>query len=114
MTTQPPLRDTGTRPNPEAFAQWLAEAPRGQLPADLSEALTECVHATEAHGAASTMTLTVKLEPSKAGFGALDVTASIKTKPATPPPPVNVFFATPDGGLSRKDPNNQQLPGMEQ
>lgn len=99
--------------DPEAFQKWLDEYPRGALGVDLSEALAEVVTATQIHGKPGSFALKVKITPGNTDMGDLLVTAEIDTKPAKPDAPRHTFFPTEDGGLSRSDPNQPSIPGME-
>ena len=99
--------------DPKAFQQWLDEYPRGALGVDLSEALAECVYATRVHEKASAMTLQIKIGPGKSDLGEVVVSAEVTTKLAKPTPPQYEFFPTDTGGLSRSDPNQPRIPGME-
>ena len=115
MSQQHPLvTKDGQEINPEAFTAWVDEYPRGQLGLELSEALAECISATQLYGKVSELTLTVRIGPTKSMFGELLVQTKVNGKPAKPTSPEVTFFPTPDGGLSRRDPNQAQLPGTEQ
>lgn len=97
----------------EEFARFLAEFPRGRLPLDLSAAMAECVTATQLTGKVSRFTLTVTMRPTKGIDGELEVTSEVSTKPAKGDVPSLVFYPTNTGGLSRRDPNQPTLPGVD-
>ncbi len=97
----------------EAFVRWIAEYPRGLLGIELSEAMAACVQATQLYDKSSTFTLKVTGAPGNPGMGDRLVKAGVASKPAKPTNPTMTFFPTPDGGLSRRDPNQSQLPGTE-
>lgn len=103
----------GQQVDPEAFAQFIAEYPKGMLGLELSEGLTDCVAAAQLYGKTSTLTLTVQIAPTKSLLGELVVKAKVDSKPAKPTSPEVTYFPTPNGGLSRRDPNQSQLPGTE-
>ena len=105
--------EISTEVDPEAFVAWVNEYPRGALGFDLSKALAECVRSTQLHGRASTLQLAVKIQPGEGLADDLAVTAEVKSKPAAAPVPKVTFFATAEGGLSRRDPNQPAIPGME-
>lgn len=106
----PPSADVAAMPDATAFQRWIDEYPRGALAIDLSKALAECVTSTQNHGRASTLTLKVTIAKGESGFGNdLAVTADVSAKPARPKPPKVTFFATDEGGLSRRDPNQQTI-----
>jgi hypothetical protein len=98
----------------DAFTTWVDEYPKGQLGLELSEALAECIAATQLYGITSTLSLAVSIAPGKSMFGELIVKTKVASKPGKPTAPEVAFFATPDGGLSRRDPSQTQLPGTEQ
>lgn len=99
--------------DPAAFQRWLDEYPRGALGVDLSEALAEVVWATRTHLKPGSFTLKVKITPGTTDLGDLLVSAEVETKPAKADVPRHTFFPTDDGGLSRSDPNQPSIPGME-
>ncbi|MGL4298572.1 MAG: hypothetical protein ACRCW4_05800 [Candidatus Neomicrothrix subdominans] len=111
--TEPLVTRDGQQIDGEAFTRFVAEYPKGQLGLELSEALGECIAATQLYGMKSTMTLTIEIGPTKSMFGELMVKTKVNGKPAQPTSPEVTFFPTPEGGLSRRDPNQSQLPGTE-
>lgn len=105
--------DTAIEFDASAFVKWIEEYPRGLLGIELSEALAQCVQATRLYDKTSTFTLKVTVAPGNQGLGDLLVKADVSAKPAKPANPTMTFFPTDDGGLSRRDPNQTQLPGIE-
>ena len=99
--------------NGEAFTDWIGEYPKGQLGLELSEALAEYISATQLHGKSSTFTLKVTMAPGEGFYGELLVKTQVTSTPAKAAAPAAAFFPTPTGGLSRRDPNQAQLPGTE-
>ena len=99
--------------DPEAFARFVAEYPKGMLGLELSEALAECIAAAQLYGKASTFTLSVSVATTNSPMTELLVKAKVDSKPARATVPEVTFFPTPEGGLSRRDPNQSQLPGTE-
>ena len=95
----------------DAFVRWIADYPRGLLGIELSEAMAACVQATQLYDKTSTFNLKVTVAPGNQGMGDLLVKADVTSKPTNP---TMTFFPTPDGGLSRRDPNQPALPGTEQ
>lgn len=101
----------------EDFAVVLAAINHGQLRDELSAemgkvltALIERSHATS-KAAKGKLTLTLDFEVEPSGLVAIDVDVSSKT-----PKPLRAsdhFYATKSGGLSRKDPRQQDLPLRE-
>lgn len=104
---------TGVDFDAAAFVRWIEEYPRGLLGIELSEAMAACVQATQLYDRSSAFTLKVTIAPGNQGMGDLLVQARVDSKPAKPTNPTMTFFPTPDGGLSRRDPNQTQLPGTE-
>jgi len=105
--------DTGTEIDPDAFVQWVHDHPNNILGLELSEALAECVEATQLLGRKSRLTFQVGIELGESFFGELLITSEITSKPAKPRPEARPFFPTPNGGLSRRDPSQPQIPGMD-
>lgn len=99
--------------DPDAFVEWVGEYPKGQLGLELSEAMAECVTATQLHQKTSTFTLKVTMAPGEGFYGELVVKTDVKSTPARASAPVATFFPTAEGGLSRRDPNQRQIPGTE-
>jgi len=103
----------GQQVDAQAFTRFLDEYPKGILPLELAEALAECIAATQLYDKASSFTLTVQVAPTNSMLGELLVKAKVDSKPARATVPEVSFFPTPEGGLSRRDPNQSQLPGTE-
>lgn len=99
--------------DPEAFQKWLAEYPKGLLGFQLSEGLAKIIEATQLYDKSSAMSLKISVSPGTGFEGQLNVTADVSVSPAKPKPPTATFFPTAAGGLSRRDPNQPQLPGTE-
>lgn len=98
--------------DPLAFIAWLQEHPRGALGRELAQALADCVQATQLYDKVSTFGLTVKIGPGNQHLGDLQVQATVASKPAKPTDAILTFFPTPAGGLSRRDPLQPSLPGV--
>ena len=117
MTPTPPrqlVNADGQVIDGAAFTDWIGEYPKGQPGLELSEALADCIGATQLHGKASTFSLKVTMAPGEGFYGELLVKTQVTSAPARASAPVATFFPTPTGGLSRRDPNQAQLPGTEQ
>ena len=92
------------------FSSWLAGFNGGALDDELSAALDEVAEAVLLQGKAGSLTLTLAM---KDDGGGLVVTADVNGKP--PRSKRSAFFYR-DGrrrGLTRKDPQQPQMPGME-
>lgn len=113
-TTRPPLTTAdGQKIDPHAFSAWVEDYPRDALDHELSEALAECLTAAQLYGKVSTFTLKVEIAPTRSHLGDVIVKHRVDSKPAKPTPPEVAFFPTPGGGLSRRDPQQPQIPGTE-
>jgi hypothetical protein len=82
----------------------------GELHDELSNAMNELVKSVENTQKAGSLTLTLKIKPSTAG--ALELSDEIKLKKPELPKGASLFFATPEGNLTRNDPRQQALPGI--
>ncbi len=80
----------GQQVDPEAFAQFVAEYPKGMLGLELSEGLTDCVAAAQLYGKTSTLTLTVQIAPTKSLLGRMTGTI--------PPPEIPTAMTAPGPG----------------
>jgi hypothetical protein len=110
--TVPPDVDasTGEKMTPIMFSDWLKRFQSGSLDDKLSAAIDDVATAVMLMDKAGSLTL--KLDMSQDG-GALIVTADVNPKPPRPKQSA-VFYHDPKrGGLSRRDPNQPQLPGWE-
>lgn len=107
MTTKD--KDDGRQIQP--FAAVLQQIAKGTAHAELSELLNQLTTAVAEHRKAGTLTLTLRIEPTK-GTDTLTVSATsvLKAPRATE---ASIFFATDDGNLTRDDPNQLQLPLRE-
>lgn len=116
MTTNPPQENTAmSTTNPKQttavpFNEWLAGYGAGVLDDRLTAALREVAEAVVLLDKAGTVTL--KLTLSAKGGG---VIVSPKVSFAAPEAKEGgqFFFVASDGSLSRRDPNQPQLPNME-
>jgi hypothetical protein len=97
--------DTSLRP----FSTWLVEQRGGALHGELAEALAEVARAVVDVQKPGTLTLTLKLKPSKVD-GALTVEDEVKVKAPEPDRGAALFFPDSAGNLSRRDPRQPELP----
>lgn len=100
------------RPQIKPFAAWLQEQRQGGLHGEVSDALAELVSKVAEHGKAGTLTLTVKVSPSKVD-GAVEVDDKLALKAPEPEKSAALFFADSRGNLSRQDPRQPELPLRE-
>lgn len=94
------------------FGQFLLEQRNGGLHGELSDALRELVEAVAQHGKAGSLTLTVKVSPTKS-FGQFEVVDEVKAKLPEPERGGSLFFADDRGNLSRTNPHQPELPLRE-
>lgn len=99
------------RPQTRPFSAFLQEQRDGLLHAELSDQLATLAAAVSDTNKAGTLTLTIKVKPSKV-FGALEVEDDLKVKPPQSDRGAAIFFADEHGNLSRRDPRQPQLPGV--
>lgn len=107
-----PEPDQTTAPAPEPvrrpFTAWLTEQRRGALNTELTDALAELVEAVQLMGRTGSLTLTIKVIPTKGDHvGVID---DVKVNAPRPDRPESLWFVDADGNLTRNDPN--QMPGL--
>lgn len=94
------------------FAATLQDLDEGRLHAELTDALSEVVAQVMQQGKAGKLTLSLTIKPAARRSDAVVVGASIAKKLPEPDRPESLFFATDDGGLSRRNPKQPELPGV--
>lgn len=108
MTT-PTEADRAPSPEPKVFSNWLAEYAQGALDDRLTVALAEVASAVTLLEKSGSVELKLKLSEKAGG-----VVVEFDVKTVAPRPKTGQFFyVTDDGSLSRRDPNQPQLPTME-
>lgn len=108
----PPEHAPATNPDPPAvrpFGAFLQEQRGGILHSELSRELAGIVQAVNEHGKTGTLTLKIKISPSKID-GAVEVEDEVAAKPPEAPRDAALFFSDDDGNLSRRDPRQPELP----
>lgn len=90
------------------FSEFLIAQRRGDLQAELGQALADLVDAVETHRKKGTLTLTLTLEPQGKG-NALSVIDDVTIKPPRAERDGSIWFADQDGSLSRTDPRQQSF-----
>lgn len=94
------------------FTIILAELNDGSTAAALTADLEELLGAVQRSGRAGSLTLKIKVVPTKAQSGAIDkvnLTAERKLELPKPEAPIDFFWLTDDGQLSRNHPRQQSL-----
>ena len=94
------------------FAATLQDLDKGRLHAELTDALSEVVASVMQQGKAGKLTLTLTVKPAARRADMVVIGASVGKKLPEPDRPESLFYATDDGGLSRRDPNQADLPGV--
>lgn len=98
------------------FAAVLQQIDRGNLHAELTDELAKVVRAVLAAGTdkpKGTLTLTLTVQSMPRAANGLMVSGRVSTKEPATLPPTSVFFGTDSGGLSRTDPRQAELPGLQ-
>ena len=88
----------------------LARADSGNLLDSANAKLQELVAAVRGNGAKGKLTLTITVKPWK-GSDALEVGVDVQASVPGPPRGADLYFATEEGALSRKDPRQPELAG---
>jgi hypothetical protein len=96
-------------PQFKPFTVWLQEQRGGGLHGELSEKLAELSRAVLDNEKAGTLTLTIKVSPSKMD-GAVQVEDKIAVKTPEGDRGAAIFFPDALGNLSRRDPRQPELP----
>lgn len=93
------------------FSEWLAEFGGGALDDELTAQLTEVTEASSMLGLKGGLTIKVEVIPESGGIIArVDTTAKVPKHPRA-----GFFYRDErDGGLSRRDPNQPEIPYQEQ
>lgn len=93
----------------EPFGNILATLQKGRTHAELGRALVALTEAVVATGKAGTLTLTLKISPSKQ-FGMVELEDKVTAKPPEPERYASLFYVADDHNLTRSDPNQLELP----
>jgi hypothetical protein len=89
------------------FLELIQSFRRGELLAEGDQRLNELIEAIRATGGAGNMTLKMDFKPNKAGQ--LECVPSLTIKKPARPLGTGIFFATDDGRLTRRDPNQMDI-----
>jgi len=92
------------------FADTINALRRGALAVDLDAALQRLVKEAESSGKGGSLTLTIKIKPSKGG--PMEIVDDFKVTPPKPEKGITLLYATPDGHLQRSDPRQGELEGL--
>lgn len=91
------------------FVRVLRETGKGTAAEDADAALREVTRAVQNTGKAGSVTVTVKITPPKNGETFVMVTGEVSAKVPRIEPKPSIYFPTPDGDLSRHDPDQLDL-----
>lgn len=89
------------------FMQFLQAFRRGEVLAEADQQLRELVEAIDRTGAGGTLTLKLAFKVNKAGQIEVDPQVAIKAPKRALG--TGIFYATEDGGLSRRDPRQMDI-----
>lgn len=89
----------------------IAQLRMGETLDEASEKFNELVQAVDATGKPGTFTMKITIKPSTSG--ALEITDDITIKKPEGTKGSSLFFATPEGNLSRNDPRQSEIPGLK-
>ena len=92
------------------FAQTLSTLRSGELTDELDVTMRELVKAVDESGKVGTITLTLKLKPTKSG--AIELADDIKCKMPQSDKVTTILFPTVEGNLQRNDPAQGELDGL--
>ena len=94
------------------FAQFVQEQRNGCLHGELSDALVELVGAVAEHEKKGTLVLTITVTPNKDGQTVV-VTDKVKVTLPEGNRGAAIYFFDADGNLSRRNPNQMEMPLKE-
>lgn len=95
---------------PRPFTDTLNSLRYGTLNDDLTKALNELTAKCADTGRAGKLTLTLQLKPGKGGQ--IEIFDDIKVAAPKEERGSSIFFATPEGNLTRDDPKQLQIEGL--
>lgn len=95
-----------TRP----FAAFLQEQRGGDAHEEASHLLQELILAATETGKAGSLTIQIKVKPSKAGGRTVTVTDVVKATIPQHDREISVFYVDAEGNLHRNDPHQTRLP----
>lgn len=100
------------------FVSTVMEMRNGKVAADISDKFNELIAAVLDTGGGGKIAITFDVKPSRADMqhgGVKEVTMSHSVKLTKPERPIGdaIFFITPDGSLSRTDPEQMEMFSVE-
>lgn len=101
-------------PHRRPFAEFVVQTNRGITHARLTKALHDLIAAVTDTGKGGELVLKVKVAPLKKGAtGQLEVSEQVTTKLPQTDAPISIFWADAEGNLTRSDPNQPVISGLE-
>lgn len=94
------------------FPDTLRELRGGIVLDELAEQLQALVNAVTNTDKSGSLTLTLEVKPFKSADGAMVITDHIKVNLPKIESKGTIMFATPEGNLQRKNPAQEELPGI--
>lgn len=94
------------------FTDTLSALRYGELLDELSDQLNELVTACNETGKAGSLTLTLKLKPSRGG--AIEINDAVTAKVPKLERGSTLMFPTPEGNLQREDPRQMKIEGLRE
>jgi hypothetical protein len=92
------------------FTDLLRDIRRGQVVQIATDKLAEVVRAVDRTGGVGTLTITLKIKPSKHGGNEKTIEAHVSAKAPVDPVAPAVFFSDDEGDLHRNDPKQSEMP----
>lgn len=103
------MNETKEQMTRENFWSWLREHKNGELHHELGEKLQELTTAVMMHDKVGTLTLQLKIAPTKDGRTVF-ITDELKTKVPEPDRGGQIMFVNQHGCLTKRDPNQMSMP----
>lgn len=97
----------------DRFLVVLRDLRKGRTVSELEDQLREVVNRCRDTGKKGAVTLTISVDPIKAGDGTYQLTDKITAKLPQFDRHATLFFGTPDGNLQQEDPRQEPLPFNE-
>jgi hypothetical protein len=92
------------------FAATLQQIRKGELHAELGDSLRDLVAGVMTIGKPGSLTLKITVKPAAKNADMVIVEDEITVKDPRPDRPASLFYATDEGGLTRHNPNQPELP----
>lgn len=91
----------------------LDELAAGTVADELESALGDVIHAVRTLERKGTIALKLEFEPDDRSPDGIVIRADVNAKPPKPAARPSIFYRTHDGRLSRFDPRQKQIPGLQ-